>query len=68
MTCRTSQGKYQPSRQAKHTISEALDTHQDANLVVSPMLRQRGTKTGFYGFNALTKIESLEDLERYKNN
>lgn len=43
-----------------------LGTYQDDALIVSPMLRQRGTKTGFYGFNALTKVESLTDLEPYK--
>lgn len=48
-------------------IPSVLDTYQDDNLIVSPMLRQRGTKTGFYGFNALTKIESLADLEPYKH-
>lgn len=46
--------------------TNVLNTYQDDDLIVSPTPRQRGTKTGFYGSNALTKVEPLTDLEPYK--
>ena len=39
-----------------------LDKYQDDELVKSFLLYSRGTKTGFYGFSHLIKIETLEDL------
>ena len=45
---------------------EVLNRCQDDELILSPNLRRRGTKTGFWGFQFLTPINSLEDLSRYK--
>ena len=42
-----------------------LRKYQDDNLVISDNLRMRGTKTGFYGFNHLIKVSSLEDVKRW---
>lgn len=46
------------------TIS-VLNSCQDDSLVLSQALRQRGTKTGFYGFDKLLKVCSLSDVEKY---
>lgn len=43
-----------------------LNTYQDDELILSPNLRKRGTKTGFYGFEHLKPITSLEDLKPYQ--
>lgn len=43
------------------TIS-ILNKYQDDELILSPYLRKRGTKTGFYGFEHLIKIASIEEL------
>lgn len=45
---------------------EVLNTYQDDSLIIDDKLRSRGTKTGFYGFDFITPIESLDDLEPYK--
>ena len=45
--------------------TSALKLCQDDFLILSPALRARGTKTGFYGFNKLIKIESLDDVKKY---
>ena len=45
---------------------DVLNTYQDDSLVLSPKLRARGTKTGFYGFEHLKPITSLEDLKPYQ--
>lgn len=42
-----------------------LEKYQDDSLILSPKLRQRGTKTGFYGFEELLKVETLNDVKRY---
>lgn len=43
---------------------DVLNDSQDDNLILSPNLRRRGTKTGFYGFDRLIKVESLDDVIR----
>jgi hypothetical protein len=42
--------------------TSVLNTYQDDDLILSPKLRARGTKTGFYGFDKLIPIHSYEDL------
>ena len=39
-----------------------LDCYQDIELIKSPALRQKGTKTGFYGFDKLVPISTLNSL------
>lgn len=46
--------------------SDILNKYQDDDLILDPNLRARGTKTGFYGFEHLDPIHSLDDLSRYK--
>lgn len=43
-----------------------LNTYQDDKFILSPMLKARGTKSGFYGFHKLKHVSSLSDLEKYK--
>lgn len=45
---------------------QILNSCQDTSLILSPNLRARGTKTGFYGFEHLIQISSLKDIEKYK--
>jgi len=45
---------------------EILNTYQDIDLIVDPKLRARGTKTGFYGFEHLLPLSSINDLLPYK--
>lgn len=45
---------------------DILNRYQSEDLVESPKLRELHIKTGFYGFDYLKRIESLEDLEPYK--
>lgn len=45
---------------------DVLNTYQDDNLIIDKNLRDRGTKTGFYGFEHLKPITSLLDLSAYK--
>ena len=42
---------------------EVLNRYQDDNLILPPALRNRGTKTGFYGFNQLIRISSLSEIK-----
>ncbi len=42
---------------------DTLNRYQDDDLILSPSLRNRGTKTGFFGFEHLIKITSLNDLQ-----
>lgn len=44
---------------------DVLNTYQDDNLILSPNLRRRGTKTGFYGFEHLKPVKSIDDLKLY---
>ncbi|HEL1618272.1 TPA: hypothetical protein ACGO92_001732 [Streptococcus suis] len=46
--------------------SQILNTYQSEEYIKSPYLRQRKTKTGFYGFEHLIPIQSLADLDIYK--
>lgn len=46
--------------------TEVLDTYQDVDLILDPRLRARGTKTGFYGFQYLEPLNSLQDIIKYK--
>lgn len=43
---------------------EVLNKYQDDDLIKSEFLKQRGTKTGFYGFNHLIRVDSLEELKK----
>lgn len=43
--------------------THVLNTHQDDNLVLSPKLRARNTKTGFYGFQYLIPFRTFKELE-----
>lgn len=45
---------------------DVLNTYQDDSLIIDPRLRARNTKTGFYGFDKLIPIHSLDDLAEYK--
>ena len=45
---------------------EVLNTYQDVDLILSPYLRAKGIKTGFYGFEYLTPVKTLEDIKAYK--
>lgn len=42
---------------------DALNKYQSNSLILSPMLRSRGTKTGFYGFHKLNQFDSLQMLK-----
>lgn len=41
---------------------EVLNRYQSDTLIISQKLRDRGTKTGFYGFSHLKKIDGIDDL------
>ena len=45
---------------------DVLNTYQSDDLILDNNLRKRGTKTGFYGFEHLIHISSIQDLESYK--
>lgn len=47
---------------------ECLRKFQDDNLVLSPNLKRRGTKTGFYGFHELLRFMNLEELKHLHDN
>ena len=42
--------------------SNVLNNYQDDDLILDPNLRARGTKTGFYGFEQLVPIKSLNEI------
>jgi hypothetical protein len=46
---------------------EQLNTYQDDELILSPGLRMKGTKTGFYNFKDLKKIERISNLDEYRS-
>ncbi len=50
---------------AKPTV---LNKYQSEDLIISPALRKRGTKTGFYGFHDLIYPEKIMDYLNNKNN
>ena len=41
---------------------EVLNKYQSMSLVLSPLLRKRGTKTGFYGFHKLLPPSTILEL------
>ena len=43
---------------------DVLNSYQDDSLILSPDLRRRGTKTGFFGFDKLIPVKSLDDLKK----
>lgn len=43
---------------------DVLNSYQDDALILSSALRKRGTKTAFYGFEHLYKVETLEDIDK----
>ena len=45
---------------------DVLNECQSDDLIIDPNLRKRGTKTGFWGFNRLIRINGMEDLKAYK--
>lgn len=45
---------------------DVLNKYQSEDLILSPYLRARGTKTGFYGLDKLIPIHSIEDILKYK--
>lgn len=52
----------------KRNYDECVTKYSDSfvRVVLDPNLRARGTKTGFYGFEQLVPIKSLNDLSTYK--
>ena len=45
---------------------DMIKEHQSDDLILSPSLRARGTKTGFYGFNALWDLSKLKHFKKKK--
>nr|DAJ95802.1 MAG TPA: hypothetical protein [Caudoviricetes sp.] len=45
---------------------EVLNQYQDDELILDSNLLARGTKTGFYGFEHLIPVNTLNDLSDYK--
>ena len=45
-------------------LVEVLNKFQDDNLILSPYLKSRGTKTAFYGFSELIPFKSIDDLRK----
>ncbi len=43
---------------------EVLQEYQDDELILSPKLREKGTKTGFFGFHALKQFCDTNDLQK----
>ncbi len=46
--------------------ADVLNKYQDDSLILDSNLRARGTKTGFYGFEHLIPISTINDLSKYK--
>ena len=45
---------------------DVLNQYQDDELIIDPNLRKKGTKTGFYGFEQLIPVCTLNDILDYK--
>lgn len=45
---------------------ETLNTYQTDDLIIDPKLKEKGTKTGFYGFEFLQPIKNIESIEKWK--
>lgn len=43
--------------------TKVLNTYQSDSLILSPKLKARGTKTGFYGFRYLLPFKNMEELK-----
>lgn len=46
--------------------TDILNEYQSENLVLSPKLRARGSKTAFWGFQHLRPVQSIDDISPYK--
>ena len=44
---------------------DILNKHQDLNLILSPSLRAKGTKTAFTGYNHIKTIHKKDDIKQY---
>jgi len=44
--------------------TSVLNKYQSDDLILSPLLKARGTKTGFYGFDYLKTFSSLNELKQ----
>lgn len=47
---------------------DVLNRYQSDELILDSRLRERGTKTGFFGFEHLQQVRSLEDISNFKKN
>lgn len=47
---------------------ELLKIFQDDELILSPLLKKRGTKTCYYNFKDLLRVKSINDLSNYRIN
>lgn len=43
-----------------------LNSFQDINLILSPYLRSRGTKTAFIGYGKIKPIYNIDDISKYR--
>jgi hypothetical protein len=43
---------------------QVLKKYQDDNLILSPLLRKRGTKSGFWGFAELRQFKTFSELKQ----
>ena len=46
--------------------TDVLNQYQTDDLILSPKLKSRGTKTGFFGFEHLIPVRSISDIAKYK--
>lgn len=47
-------------------MPDVLNKYQDDDLILDRQLRDRGTKSGFYGFEYLRPIRGIEDIEAFR--
>lgn len=47
-------------------MPDVLNKYQDDDLILDSKLRERGTKSGFYGFDYLKPITGVIDIEEFK--
>ena len=45
---------------------KVLNEYQDDSLILNSDIREKGYKTGFYGYEHLIPVKSLEDIEEYR--
>ena len=48
-------------------LENIVDNHQDISLVLDQRLRDKGTKSAFYGFNQLKQFKNLIELKNTIN-